>query len=233
MPILPSERNPHRAVYSSSPDRGLQTALELWPLVRAEVPDAELHVFYGFQGLRAIQPSLADALEAKAKATEGVVLHGRIPPRELAHEFLRSGVWFYPTWFSETSCLTAMQAQAAGLYGVTSPIAALKETAARQTLVEGAPAPIDLSRSFELAPCSDDYKAAMVRATVAAMRAAEDGPRSSRLDPDVSLPTLVAEWSEMLASLVTSLELEPVPAFYVAPVFEAAGRAADGEIEAA
>ena len=41
---------------------------------------------------------------------------------------MSAGVWAYPTWFTETSCITAMEAQAAGLHIVTSPIAALNET---------------------------------------------------------------------------------------------------------
>ena len=245
IPGPPPERDPHRAVYSSSPDRGLQTALELWPLIRAEVPDAELHVFYGFAGLRAIQPALADALETKAYATEGVVLHGRVPPRELAQEFLKSGVLMYPTWFSETFAITAAQAQAAGMRTVTSPIAALKETVLPligNVFVRGAPEPIDLSRGFDLAPCTDSYKESYVARLVDALtlpdRPIEDTEMTERenlahharrmfgLDP------LAADWSAMLESLVASLALDPVPPFYVAPEFDRAGRGVD-ETEAA
>lgn len=260
------QRNPHRAVYSSSPDRGLQTALELWPLIRAEVPDAELHVFYGFANLRKGRPAdvaLADKLEAACKATEGVVLHGRVPPRELAREFLKSGVWFYPTWFSETSCITAMQAQAAGLRIVTSPIAALNETVSTSgMLIAGAPTPIDMAKSFECGPCSDEYKSDMVAAVVLNLK---EEPLSAPFPPGgleklkkkypgepiqnlyarqfpvwdnqecakrFSLTTLCSDWSAMLESLVASTALEVVPPFYVAPEFEKAARGVD-ESEAA
>lgn len=135
---VPSDRNPHRAVYSSSPDRGLPLALELWPRVREQVPDAELHVYYGFDNWRKVcmvHPSGGEmlqeleSLERRCKSTPGVVLHGRVSERELAAEFWRSGVWAYPTWWLETSCITAMQAHAAGLVIVTSNIAGLYETA--------------------------------------------------------------------------------------------------------
>jgi glycosyltransferase involved in cell wall biosynthesis len=138
------ERNPHRAVYSSSPDRGLQTAIEIWPRVRQRVPDAELHVYYGFENW---EPFADDAqkltiahLKKMLKDHEqyGVVYHGRTPQDKLAEEFLKSGVWCYPTWFAETSCITAMEAQAAGLRMITNPIAALNETVGeRGTLVAG------------------------------------------------------------------------------------------------
>lgn len=236
-PELPVERNPHRAVYSSSPDRGLQTALELWPLVRAEVPDAELHVYYGFDNLRKGRPAdvaLADKLEAQAKATPGVVLHGRVSPRELAREFMASGVWFYPTWFSETSCITAMQAQAAGLYCVTSPIAALNETVSEPGwLIPGAPGPIDIANGFECAPCSDGFKRAFVAAVIEAMTREPRRPIETRsylrryADERFGLESLASDWSAMLHSLVDSLAENPIPPFYVAPVFEAAARGVD------
>ena len=60
--------------------------------------------------------------------TPGIVLHGRVNQAELAEAMLSASVWFYPTWFSETSCITAMEAQAAGLICVCPPIAALAET---------------------------------------------------------------------------------------------------------
>jgi glycosyltransferase involved in cell wall biosynthesis len=129
-------RNMHRAVYSSSPDRGLPLALELWPRVREQVPDAELHVYYGWDNWLKVAELTGDEAMAKtarelldrAKSTEGVVVHGRVNERELAREFWSSGVWAYPTWWLETSCITAMQAQAAGLRIVTSAIAGLNET---------------------------------------------------------------------------------------------------------
>jgi len=139
-------RNPHKAVYSSSPDRGLQTALDCWKDVRKAIPDAELHVYYGFDNWEKSARMLNDGpqqqsvryLKQLAQSTPGVVVHGRIRQAELAREFLSAGVWAYPTWWTETSCLTAMEAQAAGLYMVTSPLAALNETVGdRGVLIEG------------------------------------------------------------------------------------------------
>lgn len=139
-------RNPHRAVYSSSPDRGLQSLLQMWPRIRQRVPDAELHVFYGFETWEACsqnnpgQLTYIKLLKDMLRDCEqhGVTSHGRVSQSRLAEEFQKSGVWPYPTWFSETSCITAMEAQAAGLAIVTSPIAALPETVgARGVFVEG------------------------------------------------------------------------------------------------
>lgn len=140
------DRNPHKVVYSSSPDRGLVSLLNNWPQIKARVPDAELHVFYGFKNWRVMsqgnvdQLAAIDAIEKQIESLKdmGVIMRDRISQHALAHEFLSAGVWLYPTWFYETSCITAMEAQAAGLSIVTSPLAALNETVAnRGTMIEG------------------------------------------------------------------------------------------------
>lgn len=129
-----SLRDPHRAVYSSSPDRGLWLAVQLWPRVREQVPDAELHAFYGFDNWRKCASGTdvkrdIDELERACDETPGVFMHGRVSERELRDEYFRSGVWAYPTWWVETSCISAMQAHAAGLVLVTSDLAGLHDTA--------------------------------------------------------------------------------------------------------
>lgn len=108
-------RNPHRAIYSSSPDRGLQVALQVWPRIRQAVPDAELHVYYGFDNWEACVQNNPDQLayiqrlrdRLKELEPQGVIYHGRTDQTTLARDFLSSGVWMYPTWFSETSCQLA------------------------------------------------------------------------------------------------------------------------------
>jgi len=141
-------RNPLRAVYSSSPDRGMEVAVKIWPEIRKRVPDAELHIYYGFENWEVSAKSVNDQNQLdliqrlkqmlKDHEKHGVYFHGRVNQEELAKSFLSSGVWCYPSWFSETSCITAMEAQAAGLRIVTTPIAALNETVAdRGVMVSG------------------------------------------------------------------------------------------------
>lgn len=42
-------RNSYWCMYCSSYDRGLEHLLKMWPEVKKQVPEAELHVFYGWQ----------------------------------------------------------------------------------------------------------------------------------------------------------------------------------------
>jgi glycosyltransferase involved in cell wall biosynthesis len=139
-----SDRKP-RAVYSSSADRGLDVLLDLWPKIRHRVPYAELHVFYGFNVLDAVarlNPQLAAYKQALLQTVAtlggedaGIFLRGRVGQVELAEEMMQARVLAYPTAFLETSCITAMEAQAAGLPIVTSDLGALHETAAGQMLI--------------------------------------------------------------------------------------------------
>lgn len=59
---------------------------------------------------------------------KGVFDHGRIGHEQLKEEFLKSGIWAYPTDFTEISCINAMKAQAYGAIPVVTNFAALKET---------------------------------------------------------------------------------------------------------
>ncbi len=191
------KRDPCRAVYSSSPDRGLQVALEVWPVVRARVPGAELHVFYGFDNWEPFvdeaQRKVIAHLKKLLAETEGVQFHGRQPQERLAEEFLKSGVWAYPTWFFETSCITAMEAQAAGLRIVSSPIAALNETVgSRGTLISGN-------------WLSTSYKEKFVSAVVEAMLKKGDEDRQALQDyarARFGWDELAKEWEAMFLKLL-------------------------------
>jgi len=132
-----SARRP-RVIYSSSPDRGLEVLLDVWPRIREQAPKAELHVFYGFEtidrmsssnpSLQMLKRSLLTKVAQLGGEKGGVYLRGRVGQVELADEMQRARVLAYPTAFLETSCITAMEARAAGLPIVTSDLGALRET---------------------------------------------------------------------------------------------------------
>lgn len=128
------QRNPYRCIYSSSWDRGLVYLLRIWPDVKKEVPDCELHIFYGVElflaahrGNPARMRWLQQVKEIMSQLSD-VYDHGRVGHKQLKKEFLKSGIWSYPTDFSEISCITAMRSQAYGAIPVVTNFAALKET---------------------------------------------------------------------------------------------------------
>lgn len=139
-----ARRNPKKVIYSSSPDRGLDIILEhIWPKVVAQVPDAELHTYYGwnnFDKFVAVYPHLA-AFKSKMMDllanSKNVVQHGRVPQVKLGKEMMEASIWLYPTYFTETYCITAVEAQLAGVIPVTNRLAALAETVNSGSLIEG------------------------------------------------------------------------------------------------
>lgn len=126
-------RNPRRVIFTSSPDRGLQQLLEIWPDVMKAVPDAELEVFYGFQLFDKFHAGNPASMQWKAKivaqlSQPGIVKHGRLSQPELAEEMLTCGIWAYPATFQEINCISAIKAQAYGCVPVVMNEAALQTT---------------------------------------------------------------------------------------------------------
>lgn len=129
------ERDPYRLIYSSSPDRGLLTLLEMFPRLKSNFPELSLHVFYGFynweEAIKARKNPEEMAMLQKIKnlmLQDGVVYHGRVSQKQLALEQSKSSIWAYPTWFTETYCITALEAMLSGAIPVVTPVAALNTT---------------------------------------------------------------------------------------------------------
>jgi tetratricopeptide (TPR) repeat protein len=119
-----------RLVYASTPFRGLEGLLDVFPRIRAACPDAELDVFSSMQvyGVsEADDKKQFDALYRKARQP-GVTLVGTVPQMELAARLQQARVLAYPNHYAETFCIAAVEAQAAGCAVVTSSLGALPET---------------------------------------------------------------------------------------------------------
>lgn len=128
------ERNPYKIIYASSYDRGLKELLESWSEIKLAVPKAELHVFYGWDTIDKMIASGEDKFTQfkeemeELMNQEGIYHHGRVGHKELAKEYLSSGVWAYPCWFPEVMCIAGMKAQISGAIPVITPTAALRTT---------------------------------------------------------------------------------------------------------
>ena len=147
-----------RVVYASSPDRGLSRLLDLWPRIREIVPGAELDVCYGFANWRAGAErdgnrKLLTIIEymrhrVESLRPQGVRYRGRLGQAEMARTYMESSLWIYPTQFQETSCIVAMEAQAAGVYPIVSDAGALPETVKCGGFVRGEHDDNEFDRQF-------------------------------------------------------------------------------------
>jgi glycosyltransferase involved in cell wall biosynthesis len=139
-------RNPKRLMYASSPDRGMEFLLDIFPRAKEIVPDLELHLYYGFDNIEKIiaRPGYekswiarnAERLKAFTDQ-EGVINHGRTAQPELIRQWFQSGIWCHPSNFTETSCITCMDAQACGAIPITNPVWAVKENVRHGVFIEG------------------------------------------------------------------------------------------------
>lgn len=122
----------HKVGYFSAYYRGAECLVEIWPKIREQVPDAELHIAYGWGSWVAFQgeDEFYHRMNAKFEAAkdQGVIVHDRLSHEDLAKLMIDTQVWAYPTEFPEIHCITALKAQEALCYPVTTNVAALDET---------------------------------------------------------------------------------------------------------
>ena len=144
------ERDPLKAIYSSNPDRGLFILRDMWDDISARVPGIHLAVTYGWQGLATWsdddawqQRMMADKerMERWVQDAGNVKFTGRLKKADLYREMKSAAVCLYPNNFQETSCLTALETQAAGTPMITSHLGALPTTLNQESniLITGDP----------------------------------------------------------------------------------------------
>lgn len=156
-----SQKKMNRLYYSSTPYRGLAHLPALFKEIRKIHPDAEAHIFSGYQtyGGAAHQPPSAiaelNAIKAMCVSIEGIVWRGNLSQADLASEIIQSSILVYPNTFEETSCITAMEAMAGGCVVVTSKLGALPETVGEGGIViDGVPGTASYDSEFVKVVCN-------------------------------------------------------------------------------
>lgn len=140
------ERNRHRLIYVSRPDRGLDVLLKLFPYIRQRVPEAELHIY-----TYCLPDDKSDDSIWQMTQQPGVYVRGSLPKAALAAEMSLARLMVYPSTWRETSCIAAIESQASGTPVVTSTLAALPETVLDNVsgrLIPGDPHTSEFERRF-------------------------------------------------------------------------------------
>jgi glycosyltransferase involved in cell wall biosynthesis len=144
--LPPEKRNPRKVLFCSDISRGALTAIRTFKRAAIGQNCAEMHLFYGFtplfwntaknadycyipdcDGVRRMDDYVREVWAAVDRDPR-IVFHGRVSWDVMREHMLTAGTWLYPTRFEEISCMSAMEAQCAGLCVVSSDMAALKET---------------------------------------------------------------------------------------------------------
>lgn len=140
-----NKKEKNRFFYSSSLDRGVDNLLQfIWPAIKAELPDASLHIYYGFNNWEkgidynsdyASTPHPVDMQIRwiknliKSNKPNDVHFYGRVNKWTLAQEQAKCEMHLYPGFFAETFCSTYLEAMAADAAVVTTNIWAGRRTA--------------------------------------------------------------------------------------------------------
>ena len=128
---FPLAKTPGKCIYTSTPFRGLDILLDIWPVIKAGVPNAELYIFSSMKLYGAnYDDSQFSWLYTKAKNMEklGVRYFGAVKQPVLAEHLAESSLFIYPNTFPETCCMSVLNAITALTPIVTSDMAALHET---------------------------------------------------------------------------------------------------------
>lgn len=125
------QKDPKKILWLSSPDRGLDRAIEVMDVLVKRDPELKLHVYYGIENLRNYGPemkALADKLSIMMDTRSYIVYHGFTKQEEMFKQIADGVVWLHPNNFIETFCLTALETLCLGIYPVTRRLGALQDT---------------------------------------------------------------------------------------------------------
>ncbi len=125
------KKYPITLAYVSTPNRGLELLLDIFPMIRAEFPECRLKIF---SSMKVYQLDHSEdpyrELYHRFESLPGVEYIGSIPQHQLASELKSVHILCYPNTFPETGCIAVMEAMASGCHVITSDLGALPETTA-------------------------------------------------------------------------------------------------------
>ena len=139
---------PYKFIYSSFPNRGLLPLLQMWPKIYESQPLASLDIFCDVDGKWVNETEPLQMKEIKRlldvykirNSNYNIKYHGWVDKETLAKHWCMSDIWFYPCIFSETFCLTALEAAISKTFVITNGLAALQNTVGdRGIIIEGNP----------------------------------------------------------------------------------------------
>lgn len=122
--LLDTPKRPMRFIFSSSPDRGLDRVVEIIERIAETYPDVSLAVYANDH---LIEGRLKNLM---AEKPDRYLLRPRAAKDVLHAAYAEADYWLYPTGFTETYCITAVEAQYYRCVCVTTGLASLADTVA-------------------------------------------------------------------------------------------------------
>ncbi len=201
---------PGRMLYANDPARGLFYTLDVFDLVKQEIPHATLHVAYDFDNQLAMRrwehSHMAQMLldcKRRLESTPGVVNLGALTREQIIREQLECQVHCYPSdppgRGTQTHGLTQLECAAAGAALVLSDVEAFPEV-----FGEGAtilPTIGTYMPEMERRVTAADYAAVVIDLMTHPERWAEESKRARALAERVTWDVVLDKWERMLEGL--------------------------------
>lgn len=181
----PVKKIPGKMIFCSVPRRGLKHLVELFPLIKKQVPEANLVITSDYT-LWGAEPENEEFIEY-FRRIGGVTFLGKIPRSELVKHQKESVVMAYPCDYDENFCISALECIAAGAVPVTTSIGAMSTTVADHgVVITGDPGTISYTEKF-------------VEAVVEILK----GKKYPGIDLEKhSWDSIVEEWDVMINSMI-------------------------------
>lgn len=128
-----TNKNLYKLIYASNYQRGLELMLvHGWPIIKREIPEAVLHVYYGWNFTDLMYGDDPEYLSWKDRMIElmrqpGVVEHGRVGQDTLIAEKANAAIHYYATNFEEMEPISLKESAIVRCLPVTTDYAALAE----------------------------------------------------------------------------------------------------------
>ena len=114
------DKIPYRFIYSSHPSRGLNYLIEIITKIKEKYSDTTLYIY-------ANEDEIDNDILKNITKLDYIYLNSRVSQEELAIELLKSDIFLYPTDFTETYCISALEAMASKCLVATVDLAGLGE----------------------------------------------------------------------------------------------------------
>lgn len=142
-PLNLIEKVKYSFIYSSFPNRGLIYLLRMFPYIHKLYPEATLNVFCDLNNEYAQAVAKDEMLEIQNLLDlqkDYITNHGWVSKDVLRGYWLQSEIWLYPCKFTETFCITALEAASSRTLAITNDLGALNNTVSdRGIIIPGDP----------------------------------------------------------------------------------------------
>lgn len=151
--VTKKNKIPNSFIYSSFANRGLLVLLKMWPKIYNLNNNVSLNIYCDLDnnwvnsvaGEQIIEiKNMLEKYKMENETSYNITYHGWVSKSILANAWKTADIWFYPCTFTETFCLTALEASASNTLAICNDLGALQNVVAdRGIIISGDPSTLE------------------------------------------------------------------------------------------